>query len=281
MLSAIVAHGGQAAAPHDVWRAWNGDPVLIAGLLLATLAYARGRPPGVLRPRDAWRARAYVAAVVALAVALLSPLDAMAAALASAHMVQHLLLIVVAAPLLALSSPWSRLLRGSPLWLRRMLGRASRRLRSRAALLAPLQHPGLAWGMHVAVIWVWHAAVLYDATLDEPLLHAVEHTLFLLTGFAFWRLVVGSRTPAKVSPGLGIVLLFALTLQSVFLSLLLTFARTPWYRGYATTTLAWSLEPLADQQLAGAIMWVPAGLLYLLPALGLLVTWLRAMEAPE
>lgn len=281
MLSAVAAHVGQAPAPHDVWTAWNADPLVLAGVLLASWAYARGRPPGTLRPRDAWRARAYTAAIAALAVALLSPLDAMAGALASAHMVQHLLVVLVAAPLLALSAPSSRLLRGSPLRLRRAVGRAGRRLRSRTRVLAPLAHPGLTWGAHVGVLWLWHAAALYDAALDQPLLHAAEHALFLVTGIAFWRLVVGTRTVARVSPGLGIVLLFGMALQSVFLSLLLTFARTPWYRGYATTTLPWSLEPLADQQLAGAIMWVPAGLLYLLPALVLLDTWLRAMEAEQ
>lgn len=280
MLSAVLGHVGQAPVPHDVWGAWNRDPLVLAGLLLTTWAYVRGRPPGALRPSDAWRARAFAAAITALALALLSPLDAVAGALASAHMVQHLL-ILAAAPLFAFSAPSSRLLRGSPLTLRRALGRVGRRLRSRAGALAPLNHPGFVWGIHVAALWLWHAAALYDAALDEPLLHAAEHAAFLLTGVAFWRLVVGPRTAARVLPGLGVLLLFAMALQSVFLSLLLTFARTPWYGSYATTTAPWSLEPLADQQLAGAIMWVPAGLLYLLPALGLLVAWLRGMEADD
>jgi putative membrane protein len=88
--------------------------------------------------------------------------------------------------------------------------------------------------------------------------------------------VIGAR--GRVSSGLGVLLVFAMAMQTVFLSVLLTFARTPWYSGYATTTAPWGLEPLADQQLAGVVMWIPAGGIYLVAALALLVEWVRASE---
>lgn len=277
MLTVIVAHAGQPPAPHDLWSAWNAEPVLIVGFLLAGWAYGRGRGRAI----ETWRARCFAGALVALGVALLSPLDALSSALASAHMVQHVLLVLVAAPLLALSAPSSTLLRGGPLVVRRTLIRSRRRLHLAPRTFRLLRHPGAVWLLHVATLWFWHAAVPYGTALEHRLVHVVEHASFLLTGVLFWRVVIGTRSAIRVSHGFGVMLVFAMALQSVFLSLLLTFARTPWYAGYAATTRAWQLEPLADQQLAGVIMWIPAGLVYLAAALTLLVAWIRGTEGED
>ena len=281
MLTPILAHPGQPPAPHDLWGAWNLDPVLLGGLLLAAWAFWRGQTSGPRRPVDSWRARCFTGALVALGLALLSPLDALSGALASAHMVQHLLLLLVAAPLLALSAPSSAILRGSPLALRRASGRWRRRLGLTHGNLGFLRHPATVWLVSVGVIWFWHAAAPYDATLDSQLLHVLEHASFLVTAVLFWQVVVGVRGAARVSGGLGVLLLFAMAMQSVLLSVLLTFARTPWYSGYAATTAPWGLDPLTDQRLAGVIMWIPAGGIYLVVALALLVTWIRATERED
>jgi putative membrane protein len=281
MLTVIVAHAGQPPAPHDLWGAWNLDPVLAAGFVLAVWAYRRGQPSGRRRDADAWRARCFTGALLALGVALISPLDALSTALASAHMVQHMLLVLVAAPLLALSAPWSTLLRGSPLGVRRAVGRWRRRLGLRRASLRALRHPATAWLLHVGTLWFWHAAVPYDAALDNQLLHVLEHASFLGTALLFWRVVIGTRSSERVPNGLGALLIFAMGMQSVLLSVLLTFARAPWYSGYATTTTPWGLAPLADQQLAGVIMWIPAGLVYLVAALTLMVAWIHATERED
>jgi putative membrane protein len=281
VLTPILAHPGQPPAPHDLWGVWNLHPVLLGGLLLAAWAYRRGQTSGPRRPIDTWRARCFTAALVALGLALLSPLDALSGALASAHMVQHLLLLVVAAPLLALSAPSSAILRGSPLALRRASGRWRRRLGLTHGNLGVLRHPAAVWLLSVGVIWFWHAAAPYDATLDNQLLHVLEHASFLVTAVLFWQVVVGGRGAARVSGGLGVLLVFAMAMQSVFLSVLLTFARTPWYSGYAETTAPWGLDPLTDQRLAGAIMWIPAGGIYLVVALALLVAWIRATERED
>jgi putative membrane protein len=281
MLTPLLAHPGQPPVPHDLWSAWNLQPVLLAGLLLAGWAYRRGRTGGPRRPVDTLRARCFTLALVALGLALLSPLDALSSALASAHMVQHLLLLVVAAPLLALSAPSSAILRGSPLAVRRASGRWRRRLGLTHGNLAVLRHPAAVWLLSVGVIWFWHAAAPYDAALDNRFLHLLEHASFLVTAVLFWHVVIGVRGAARVSGGLGVLLVFAMAMQSVFLSVLLTFAGTPWYSGYATTTAPWGLDPLADQQLAGAIMWIPAGGIYLAAALVLLVSWIRATERED
>ena len=281
MLSPILAHPGQPPAPHDLWGAWNLDPVLLGGLLLAAWAFWRGQTSGPRRPVDSWRARCFSGALVALGLALLSPLDALSGSLASAHMVQHLLLLLVAAPLLALSAPSSAILRGSPLALRRASGRWRRRFGLTHGNLGALRHPAAVWLLQVGVLWFWHAATPYDAALDNEFLHLLEHASFLVTAVLFWHAVIGIRGAARVSGGLGVLLVFAMAMQSVFLSVLLTFARTPWYSGYATTTASWGLDPLADQQVAGAIMWIPAGGIYLTAALVLLVTWIRATERED
>jgi putative membrane protein len=281
VLSPILAHPGQPAAPHDLWSAWALHPVLLGGLLLAAWAYRRGQTRGPKRQVDRWRARCFTAALVALGLALLSPLDALSSALASAHMVQHLLLVLVAAPLLALSAPSSAILRGSPLAARRASGRWRRRLRLTHGNLGVLRHPAAVWLLSVGVLWFWHAAGPYDATLDSAPLHLVEHASFVVTAVLFWHVVVGVRGAARVSNGLGVLLVFAMAMQSVFLSVLLTFARTPWYSGYATTTAPWGLDPLTDQQLAGVVMWIPAGGIYLAVALALLVSWIRATEVDD
>lgn len=276
MLTPISAHVDQPLAPHDLWSTWNADPLLIAGFSLVAWAYLRGASRlGTLR------AGLFLAAWGALGVALLSPLDALSGALASAHMVQHVLLVLVAAPLLALSAPTSTILRGTPLRVRRMLLRARRPFRS--WVMALVRRPAAVWLLHIAALWCWHAAALYDAALQHPLLHAVEHATFLVTGLLVWQVVVGRRNPARISPGLGIIFVFAMALQGVVLSLLMTFARAPWYayEQLAVTARPWPLDPLADQQLAGVIMWIPGGMVYLAAALVLLVTWIHTTDGHE
>jgi putative membrane protein len=281
VLTPIVAHPGQPPAPHDLWSAWDLHPLLLGGLLVAAWTYRRGQTGGPKRPVDRWRARCFVAALVALGLALLSPLDGLSDALASAHMVQHLLLMLVVAPLLALSAPSSAILRGSPLAVRRAIGRWRRRLGLTHGNLGVLRHPAAVWLLSVGVVWFWHAAGPYDAALDSEPLHVLEHAGFLVTAVLFWHVVVGVRGAARVSNGLGVLLVFAMAMQSVFLSVLLTFARTPWYSGYATTTAPWGLDPLTDQQLAGVLMWIPAGGIYLAAALTLLISWIRATEVDD
>jgi putative membrane protein len=267
VLTVDLAHDA-APVPGQLWSAWHPDPLVLAALLLLAWVYARGRGR---HPR--WRTWCFAGGLAALAVALLSPLDTLAGALASAHMVQHLLLTLVAAPLLALAAPSAALLRGGPSDVRRRVSPWRRRLRPAALLRRPV----VAWLLAVVTLWLWHAAALYDAALADPLVHALEHVMFLATALLFWRVVVGVRA-VRVSPGLAVLLLFTMAVQSALLALLLTFARTPWYVGYTTTTRPWGIEQLPDQRLAGAIMWVPAGFVYLAAALALLVGWLRRYD---
>ena len=124
-------------------------------------------------------------------------------------------------------------------------------------------------------------AVPYDAALENHLIHVLEHGSFLITALLFSQVVIGARGARRVSSGLAVLLVFAMTTQSIFLSALLTLARAPWYSGYVATTTPWHLEPLADQQLAGLIMWIPAGLIYLAAALTLMISWVRTTDRED
>lgn len=271
----VVAHQDQALQPHDLAAAWNLDPLLLLTLVVAVAAYARGWRPADGRPRG----RAFGVAVAAAAVALVSPLDALSGVLVSAHMVQHVLLIVVVAPLLAWSAPGAALLRGLPGPVRS----ASRRLRTGLGLDAERIHrtrSPLARGLaYVAVLWLWHASVLYGAAVEHDAIHILEHTTFVATAWLVWSAILG---PARVrmEPGLAVLAVFALALQTVFLSALLTFATTPWYEAYIDVAPAWGVDALQDQQLAGAVMWVPAGLVHAAIGVALLVRWLHTVDGP-
>ncbi len=280
-MTTLLAHPGLPPAPHDLWSAWNLELVPLLALPLAAWAYRRGYKAGRRSSLGLRRARCFAGALAAIGLALISPLDALSGALASAHMVQNVLLLLVAAPLLAFSDPFVTLLRGSPVLVRRAAGRWARRLRFSRKSIRRLQHPGTVWLAHVGALWFWHASIPYGAALESEIIHSLEHTAFLLTGILFWRVVIGPPASRPVSYGLGILLVFGAAMQSVFLSALLTFGEAPWYEAYLGTTWQWGLTPLADQQLAGVIMWVPAGLLYVAAALSLLVAWVRATETED
>jgi cytochrome c oxidase assembly factor CtaG len=193
-------------------------------------------------------------------------------------MVQHLLLVVVAAPLLALGDPAAALAASAPATVRRRLARWSRPIRS-----IPRRHATplavAAWLAHVSVLWAWHAPALYTAALTHPAIHALEHGSLLATGWLFW--VVVMTTPRRPPLGVGgsLVYLFAAAGQGTVLGAVLTFAATPWYAAHAASAAAWGLTPLEDQQLAGLLMWIPAGTVYLVVALALMARTLGARAA--
>lgn len=272
VLSAAV----RPPMPQDVWTAWNLDPSLIIGLVGVAWAYRRGMTSS--RQRDRSRDRAFAAALVVLLVALVSPVEEMSGVLASAHMVQHVLLILVAAPLLAFSAPSSTFLRAMPRRLARGGGRWRRRLRIGRGLRDLSRSPVVVWLLFVGAIWSWHSAALYDAAAANDLLHSLEHVSFLGTAWLFWSVVIGTRRKSSRAYGQGVMLVFAVTIPSIYRSMLMTFLNTPWYDSYLATAPLWGLEPLVDQQLAGVIMWIPSNLVYVLVALALFVSWIRSTE---
>ncbi len=298
---AAIAHGGQPLAPHDLWQAWNWEPSILLALGLTAWVYVRGRrarhpsraapvtpsnpfPParsayapstGVRRTQ---RSLSFAAGLLTLAAALISPIDALGSALFSGHMLQHMLLIVVAAPLLVLSAPLGPLLLGLPRPLQLRLGRGWQAARWLRLAVSALTQPLVAWGLHTLVFWVWHAPGPYQAALRSELVHGWEHLSLLGTALLFWWAVAPARGTRASVQGLAVLLLFTMALQSGLLGALITFAPTPWYAAYHATTAAWGLTALEDQQLAGASMWTISGAAYLLAALRIFAAWLQQIE---
>ncbi|HEY7072404.1 MAG TPA: cytochrome c oxidase assembly protein [Acidimicrobiales bacterium] len=273
----MLAH--HAVAPSQLWTAWRPDPLVVVALVLAAVGYRRGVVALRARARPGPRrgeVAAFTAGLVAVAVALASPLEGAAGALFSAHMLQHLLLVLVAAPLLAAGRPALAIGAAFPATTRRAWRRQAARPAARRATDVVL-HPVVVWALGTVTLWAWHLPVLYDAAVRHDLLHAVEHASLLGTALLLWTVVWG-RGPRPAATPTAVGLLFATALASAALGAVLTLAGTPLYDVHATTTAAWGLSPLEDQQLAGATMWVPAGLVYMAVMAGLLGSWLSSLD---
>lgn len=282
-VGTALAHEGTPPTPHDIWRAWNLDPLPIAVLALTGWLYARGvralwRRAGVGQGVRRWQAAAFAGGIVALALALISPLDPASAVLFSAHMVQHLVLILVAAPLIVLGAPLLPSLWALPSSRRRTLGRWWKRARTVRLLWRAATVPLVAWLLHAIAVWIWHLPALYQSALRSTPVHQAEHICFLGTALLFWWVLIHPAGRRGLGYGWGVLYVFAAAIQSGALGIALTFAPSPWYPAYAETTQPWGLTPLEDQQLAGLIMWIPAGMLYLLAGLVLLAAWARQAE---
>jgi putative membrane protein len=274
----LLLHDGQPLAPHDLWEAWSWEPLAVVPLLLSAVLYLRGlralwRTSGSGHGIRAWEALAFGCGWITLSLSLISPVHQLGGVLFSAHMAQHELLMVVAAPLIVLGRPVIPFLWALPLRWRRMVGAWSGTgAVSRTWKLITL--PSAAWGLHAVAIWLWHAPSLYQATLGSETMHSLQHASFIGTALLFWWALLRGVGTRLARPA-AVIYLFTTAGHTGLLGALLTFSPRLWYPLYDATTAPWGLTPLEDQQLAGVIMWVPAGLSYLIAALALAATWLE------
>lgn len=271
-----------------VWRSWQLEPTILVGLTAAAGLYARGlwrvwrraRPGALVAP---WRAAAFAIGLLAIALALLSPLATLSGLLFSAHMAQHLLLTMVAAPLLLLGAPLLPLLWALPAGPRRAVGQAFAPRAPLHRVLGPLTRPLPAFALHTLVVWGWHVPAFYDASLRSDLLHYLQHALFLGSALLFWWPVV-QPLPGRRSLPRGMALLYlagAMIAQTKLLGGLLTFAGAPLYLRYTEVPRLWGFSALADQQLAGLMMLV-GGFMMLFIAVGaVFFAWVADEERKE
>jgi putative membrane protein len=259
---------------------WSFDP-LVQTLTIGTgLLYLVGvRSVDRAHPKNPVprvRIAAFLGGLFALEVALQSGMAAYDDTLFSAHMVQHMLLVLVAAPLLVLGAPITLLLRAATPEQRKLLILPV--LHSRPVRF--LGHPVVAWILFTVVMWGTHLTPLFEAALVDPMAHYFEHALFLGSALLFWWPVVGADPgPYRMSYPARMLYLGLQMPQSTFLALTLYSATAPLYPHYATLGLSWGLDPLNDQQGGAALMWVWGDLTFLVAMLGVLAAWLRADEA--
>jgi putative membrane protein len=235
----------------------------------------RGWPP--------WRTALFLLGLATLVAALASPIDAIALQLFSVHMVQHMLLLVVAPPLLLAGAPVRPLLRGLPLALRRSVVRALAGNTAFRGLVHLLRHPLIAAALYVVGLYAWHVPALYDAAVLDPTIHVVEHTWFFVTALLFWSVVIDPvpfRATLPYAARIPFLLLVGAA-QNTILGGLLAFSDRPFYAPYLLTTAAYGLDPATDQRLGGAIMWVPGDLIFLAAASFAFFLWLQSEEQAQ
>jgi len=221
------------------------------------------------------RAALFLAGLAVVAVALSPPLDAAAGRRLSAHMVQHLLLMLAAAPLLVAARPGPWLLSGLPVGSRARVGRTLHRSSWRRARRTAT-HPVVVLTVAVGGFWVWHLPRLYQAALANPLVHMAEHGTFLAGSFLFWSIVLDPGPRRRLGLGATCGFVFAAMLVNIWLAAGLAFATTPLYAAYAGRDAA---SALSDQQLAGVVMWLPADLVYFVTLLALFRRILADLDA--
>ncbi|HEV7509171.1 MAG TPA: cytochrome c oxidase assembly protein [Thermoanaerobaculia bacterium] len=280
-MIALLLHAGHHLEAGTVLSWWSWEPFTIVLLALSGALYAAGlarlwRRAGVGQGIRRWEALCFAAGWLALIVALLSPVDALGGILFSAHMVQHELLILVAAPLMVLGRPLAPFLWALPPAGRDVAAEWTRNP-AFAATWRRLTAPFAVFVIHGLALWIWHLPSLYQATLDDEFIHALQHLSFFLSSALFWWSLIHGRF-GRLGYGAAVVYVFLTSLHSGVLGALLTFAPRLWYPIYEARTSRWGLSPLEDQQLAGLLMWIPAGVVFIVLGLGLFAAWLREAE---
>jgi putative membrane protein len=208
-------------------------------------------------------------------VALESPLHEWSEDLFTAHMVQHELIMVIAAPLVALGAPLVAALWALPYRLRRQCTALAAGIRRTG--LGRIETPGVSFLLHAAALWLWHLPAFYEAALAQPALHAVQHVSFFATSLLFWWTVTQGRYGAG-GYGASVLYVFGTATQSGLLGALLALSQRLWYPANGTGATAWQLTALEDQQLAGLVMWIPATIVFTGAGLMFVVLWLRESE---
>ena len=248
MLYRLSPYCGAPPTAATLWTRWNLDPLLIAALLGIVAGYAvmAARRPVGSRPIPPWRRGCFYAGWALGAAALISPLCALSVSLFSARVGQHMVLTALVAPLIALGlapmSGWAR----------------------RTELLAA--------GAFAAALWIWHAPGPYAATFNGEGVYWLMHLTLFGSALWFWKALFDAP-PERMA--ICVAATLATSLQMAFIGAVITFAPAPLYAPHALTTPAWGLTPLADQQLGGVIMWVPAGAIFVAAILASLAAVMR------
>ena len=277
LTGSVLAHGAGAPAPAfpGMLLQWTFDPLPLVAILATAAAYLwaarrvdREHPAN---PQPAYRAWLFLGGLAALGLALLSPIEAYEGNLFSVHMVQHMLLELVAAPLLLAGAPITLGLRVASPSVRRWLLAV---LQSRVVHV--ISFPVVAWLAFAAVNWGWHFSALYDQALENQALHYLQHATFLGAALLFWWPVVGADpSPWRLPHPVRLLYLFLALPQNSFLGVALMSAPAVLYPHYVTNLRDWGLSPLDDQALGGVIMWVVGDLCFLGAMMVVVVLWMR------
>ena len=259
----------------DHHLAWKPDPFAATTLTVTLVLYLAGlvrlSRSGGLSHIPRLEIAASLGGFVVLTISLLSPIATLSEWLFSAHMTQHELLMLVAAPLVAIGRPVVPMLWALPSQVRR---RASGVTSSGIGALAT--SPPVVFTLHAAALWTWHLPSLYEAAVLDDRIHIIQHICFTGTAVLFWWSLLRGRY-GRFGYGAALLYIFATTLHSGGLGALLALSEAPWFPLYVTRSTG-LVDPVADQQLGGFLMWVPSGIVMMLLALAMFTAWLGEAE---
>jgi putative membrane protein len=268
--SGVLAHGRGTSAPS---ASWTFDPWIVVPLIAFGLLHLIGTC--VLHRRSTQRQRGYRPAALywggwlSLAGSLVSPLHWLGEHLFTFHMIEHEIIMAISAPLLVLANPVGSLLWGLPRRIRVLAGHSMRHKAVRVSWRW-LSHGSHATLLHGIAIWAWHAPVLFDAAVTDVAIHRLQHLSFFLSALLFWWSVF-----RRSEAGAAAWHVFITMLHTSVLGALMALAPRVLYGVQTASAATWGLTPLEDQQLAGIIMWVPAGTVYAGAALALAAIWIK------
>jgi putative membrane protein len=276
-ISAFAHDGEQHLTRQQAERTWSFEPEVVIPLLVVSVLFV----VGTIRRRhrsdwSRWQFASFIAGWLTLAIALVSPVHKLGSLLFSVHMTQHELLMIVAAPLLVLSRPLLWFLWALPKRWRESGGAFFKRRRI-AAVWSVMTLPLFVWLLHGSTLWAWHIPFLYDASVELDWVHALQHTTFLFTALLFWWTLVHGRH-GRLGYGVAFIYVFTTAVHTSILGALMTFTNQVWYRIYEGRTLEFHLTAMEDQQLGGLIMWIPAGLVFIILGLWMLAAWIGESE---
>jgi len=278
----VLAHGPDSLIPpkpSDFLLDWGFEPLVVIPLLLVGAAYLWAvrhvdeAHPGNPVPRA--RVVCFLAGLVVIAIALQSIVARYDTTLFSDHMLQHVLLTLIATPLLALGAPITLLLRVT-------------RPEPRRRVILPILHsriirvlafPVVSWVLFAAVMWGTHFSSLFELSLENPFVHDLEHLLYLTAGLLFWWPAVGlDPAPWRMPHPVRVMYLFLQMPQNTFLALAIYSASAPLYPHYANLRLDWIPDALSDQRLAGGLMWIIGDLVFVTAMVLVVAGWMRFEE---
>ncbi len=285
LVGPVVAHGAIPAERPSIANlllGWTIEPLPTLGILAAVWwwlwAVRRVDTVHPANPVPRRRTAAFLGGMAALAWALMSGIGAYDTSLFSIHMVQHVLLLLVAAPLIALAAPVTLILRVSSAetrhrWVLPIL---------HSRVVRVLGHPVVAWVMFTIMMWGTHFSPLFDAALEDPTIHELEHLIFLTGGLLFWWPAVAlDPAPYRMGYPGRVGYLFTQMTQNTFLAVVILNATNVLYHHYASLGSPWGVVAIDDQRLAAGIMWILGDAVFLTAIMAVVYGWMRAESRNE
>lgn len=283
-IESANAHSRGNHSPSSLWLNWSFDPYIILTLLFLSLLYYLGcraiLKSGISKKKVKKAMYFYYTGIFILFLSLISPIDPLSDLLGWVHMLQHILILMVAAPLMVMGSPsfvghWSFPKRW---WKEKKWFRSFFKW---ALSYSRFKKPFWAWFVYIFIFWIWHLPVFYEAALKSEVIHDFQHISFFLAAYFFWRLLFDPFRQHIQAPLVIFLYPFVASINGILLGSFMALSPVVWYKPYVKTAPLLGYSALHDQQLAGLIMWMPAGITYVLACLFLTYRYLNQSYSIE